>query len=365
MSAAPQPTAATGAGTRAAPTAAPEHTASVRGVNRRLARRRALVLAALGALALALFAARVLLGDYTVTIPDFLRILGGENIPVASFLVMESKLPRAAVAVVAGLAFGAAGATFQSVLRNPLASPDVVGVSLGASFGAVFSMVVLGWAGTPVMLAAAAGGLAVTGTLLAFSGGRGSGSAAHTMILVGIGLGAALSAGIHWLMLRTDVHKAQDALVWISGSTNDVTWRQIAGLAVVVAVLLPLLVVAASRLGVLELGDDLATGLGERPTRLRGTVMLLAVLLVTSATAVCGPVAFLAFLAGPIARALNRGRTTLVGAGLVGACIFLAADYVGAYLVPGGNVPVGVVTGLAGGPALLALLLTSRRWMSA
>ena len=169
MSAAPQPTAATGAGTRAAPTAAPEHTASVRGVNRRLARRRALVLAALGALALALFAARVLLGDYTVTIPDFLRILGGENIPVASFLVMESKLPRAAVAVVAGLAFGAAGATFQSVLRNPLASPDVVGVSLGASFGAVFSMVVLGWAGTPVMLAAAAGGLAVTGTLLAFS----------------------------------------------------------------------------------------------------------------------------------------------------------------------------------------------------
>ena len=113
------------------------------------------------------------------------------------------------------------------------------------------------------------------------------------------------------------------------------------------------------------IGDDLATGLGEHPTRLRGTVMLLAVLLVTSATAVCGPVAFLAFLAGPIARALNRGRTTLVGAGLVGACIFLAADYVGAYLVPGGNVPVGVVTGLAGGPALLALLLTSRRWMSA
>ena len=201
-------------------------------------RRPRAVLAVLGLTLLGAMAVRVLLGTYTVTIPDFLRILGGENIPVASFLVMESKLPRAAVAVVAGLAFGAAGATFQSVLRNPLASPDVVGVSLGASFGAVFSMVVLGWAGTPVMLAAAAGGLAVTGTLLAFSGGRGSGSAAHTMILVGIGLGAALSAGIHWLMLRTDVHKAQDALVWISGSTNDVTWRQIAGLAVVVAVLL-------------------------------------------------------------------------------------------------------------------------------
>ncbi|WP_374927895.1 FecCD family ABC transporter permease [Kytococcus sedentarius] len=339
----------------------------VRRVQRRLARRRALLLAALLALALGLFAVRVLLGDYTVTVPDFFRIVAGENIPVASFLVMESKLPRATVAVVAGLAFGAAGATFQSVLRNPLASPDVVGVSMGASFAAVFAMVVLGWAGTPVMLAAAAGGLAVTGTLLAFSRrpGNTSGAAAHTMILVGIGLGAALSAGIHWLMLRADVHKAQDALVWVSGSTNDVTWGQITGLAVVVAVLLPLLVMAASRLGVLELGDDLATGLGERPARLRAVVMLLAVLMITSATAVCGPVAFLAFLAGPIARALNRGRTTLVGAGLVGACIFLAADHVGAYLVPGGNVPVGVVTGLAGGPALLALLLTSRRWMSA
>ncbi len=349
-------------------TAAP--TPSVRGVQRAVTRRRVLVLTALALLTLALFAARVLLGDYTVTLPDFFRILGGETIPVASFLVMESKLPRAVVAVVAGLAFGAAGATFQSVLRNPLASPDIVGVSMGASAGALFALVVMGWAGTPVVLSAAVGGLLVTSVLVAFGGSRSAasgvdaGSAAHTMILVGIGMSAALLACIHWLMLRTDVHKAQDALVWISGSVNDVSWPQITVLSAVVAVLLPLLVASARRLDVLELGDDLATGLGERPTGLRALVMVLAVLLVTCSAAVCGPVAFLAFLSGPIARALNQGRSTLLGAGLVGASIFLAADYVGAYLVPGGNVPVGVVTGLAGGPFLLTLLLTSRKWMT-
>ncbi|WP_462416933.1 FecCD family ABC transporter permease [Kytococcus sp. Marseille-QA3725] len=330
-------------------------------------RRHTLVLLGLAVLALGLFTVRVLLGDYTVTLPDFLRILGGTDIPVASFLVMDSKLPRAVVAVVAGLAFGAAGATFQSVLRNPLASPDVVGISMGASFGALFALVVLGWTGAPVIAAAALGGLLVTGTIVGFarSAATDDGDAAHTMILVGIGLSAALVAGVHWLMLRTELHKAQDALVWVSGSINDVTWAEITGLAVTTAVLLPLLLATTSRLGVLELGDDLATGLGERPARVRAVAMCLAVLLVTSATAVCGPVSFLAFLSGPIARALNRGRTTLLGSGLVGACIFLAADHTGAYLVPGGNVPVGVVTGLAGGPFLLVLLLTSRRWMSA
>ncbi|WP_237769824.1 iron chelate uptake ABC transporter family permease subunit [Kytococcus sp. HMSC28H12] len=308
-----------------------------------MGRRHGIVLGGLAVLLLALFAARVLLGDYTVTLPDFLRILGGENIPVASFLVMESKLPRAAAAVVAGLAFGAAGATFQSVLRNPLASPDVVGVSVGASFGALFALVVLEWTGPAVALSAAGGGLAVTGLLVLLSRRGPADAAAHTMVLTGIGLSAALMAGIHWLLLRTELHKAQDAVVWLSGSVNDVLWREIGVLALLVAVLLPLLVATTARLGVLELGDDLATGLGEHPTRLRGLAMLLA---------------------GPIARALNQGRTTVLGAGLVGACIFLAADYTGAYLAPGGNLPVGIVTGLAGGPFLLGLLLTSRRWMS-
>lgn len=355
---------ATTRGAERAGAPAPQSAPSPRRTLRAVGRRHGIVLGGLAVLLLALFAARVLLGDYTVTLPDFLRILGGENIPVASFLVMESKLPRAAAAVVAGLAFGAAGATFQSVLRNPLASPDVVGVSVGASFGALFALVVLDWTGPAVALSAAGGGLAVTGLLVLLSRRGPADAAAHTMVLTGIGLSAALMAGIHWLLLRTELHKAQDAVVWLSGSVNDVLWREIGVLALLVAVLLPLLVATTARLGVGELGDDLATGLGEHPTRLRGLAMLLAVLLVAAATAVCGPVAFLAFLAGPIARALNQGRTTVLGAGLVGACIFLAADYTGAYLAPGGNLPVGIVTGLAGGPFLLGLLLTSRRWMS-
>ena len=115
-----------------------------------------LVVALVGA-----FAARVLLGDFTVTVPDFVRILGGEQIPGATYIVMESKLPRAVLAVLVGVAFGVGGAIFQTTLRNPLASPDIVGVSLGASAAAITVIALAGWTGWPVSAAAIVGALVV------------------------------------------------------------------------------------------------------------------------------------------------------------------------------------------------------------
>jgi iron complex transport system permease protein len=172
-------------------------------------------------------------------------------------------------------------------------------------------------------------------------------------------LAALLSAVVQYLFTRADVYDAQAALVWLTGSLARATWTVDSQLAVAVAVLLALVWWYSGAVRLAELGADAATALGSAPRRL-DVMLLLAVLLVSVAVAAAGPVAFVGFLAGPIARALNGGRTTLVGAALTGAAIVVTADYVGAYLVADLNLPVGVVTGACGAPFLLWLLATGR-----
>ncbi len=317
-------------------------------------RRRLVVVTVLVLLVVALVLVRALLGDYRVSFVDAVRIIGGEPIPGASFVLMESTLPRALMAVLAGAAFGAAGAAFQVMLRNPLASPDVLGITLGASAAAVLVVVVFGVRGTPVTLAALAGSVLAALLILSQAGGRGG--ATGQMVLVGVALAAGLSAVVHWLLVRASIYQAQDALVWLSGSLNTVTWTDIARLLVLDLVLLPLALVLAGRLPVLGLGDDLAAALGVRVTRLRVGMTVVVVALVAAATAVVGPVAFVGFLSGPIARRLVPGRPSVGVTALVGAVVVVGADYLAAYAIPGTALPVGLVTGLLGAPVLLWML---------
>lgn len=309
-----------------------------------------LVVVVLGA-----FAARVLLGDYTVTIPDFFRILGGEQIPGATYIVMESKLPRAVLGALTGIAFGIGGAIFQTTLRNPLASPDIVGVSLGASAAAVSAIALAGWTGWPVAAAAIAGALGVALAVRAVAGDHGG----FRLVLAGIGLAAAMQSVIQYVFTRVDEWDVQLVLRWLTGSVNGVAWSSIGLFAVALVVLLPATAWAARSLRATELGDDAAAGLGVGRGR-TDLLMLLGVLLVASGVAAAGPIAFVAFLSGPIARALNQGRTTLPAASLVGAVIVLVGDYAGAYAFADLNLPVGVVTGAFGAPFLLWLLARGR-----
>ena len=327
----------------------------VRRARRAPARHHRRVLAALVVVLVAAFAVRVLLGDYTVTVPDLVRILSGEQIPGATYIVLESKLPRAVLAVLVGVAFGVGGAIFQTTLRNPLASPDVVGVSLGASAAAVSAIALAGWSGWSVQAAAVLGALAVALAVRWVAGDR----AGFRLVLAGIGLAAAMQSVIQYVFTRVDEWDVQLVLRWLSGSVNGVAWSGIAALALALVVLLPLTAWAAGSLVVTELGDDVAAGLGVGRGRTE-VLMLLGVLLVGVGVAAAGPVAFVAFLSGPIARALNQGRTTLPAAGLVGAVIVLVGDHLGAYAVPDLNLPVGVVTGAFGAPFLLWLLARGR-----
>lgn len=333
--------------------------ALVRAARRGSTRRVRTVTAALAGAVVVLFAVSILLGSYTVTIPDFFRILGGEQIPGATYIVMESKLPRAVIGIMIGAAFGIAGSIFQTMLRNPLASPDIIGISYGASASAVVAMVVFGAAGTTVSAAALVGALVVALAIYLLS--RRGGAAGYRLILVGIGFAAVMQAVVTFLMTRADIRTASQALVWLNGSLNSSSWDRAAVLAGGLLVLLPAAAVLARHLGALELGDDTAAGLGLRVEASRLGLLVTGVALAAVATAAAGPVAFVAFLSGPVARRLVGGRPSLPAAALVGAVIVLAADFAGSNLVPGVSLPVGVVTGILGAPFLLWLLVTSNR----
>ena len=321
------------------------------------ARRRRLVLAAAAVATAGLFVARALLGDYQISAVDAVRILLGADLGPASFIFLETKLPTALVALGAGLALGGSGAAFQSMLRNPLASPDVMGVTLGASAAAVTGLVVFGLSGAALTAAGFAGGLAVALGIFVLSGG--AHSASNRIILIGLGLAFALQAVIHWVLIRGSVYQARDAMRWLSGSLNAMTWDGVSRLWVAVAVGLPLLLLLGRPLRLIEVGDDLAGGLGVRVPRVRLAVLLVVVLLTASATSVAGPIAFVGLLAGPIARRLNAGRSSLPLAALVGAAVVLGADLLGDARWPWGPLPVGIITGLLGAPMLVALLLRS------
>ncbi|RAM37449.1 FecCD family ABC transporter permease [Arthrobacter globiformis] len=331
--------------------------------------------AALAAGVVLLLAASILLGSYTVTIPDFFKILaahftGGEKIPGASFIVMGAKLPRAVIGTLIGVAFGLSGALFQTMLRNPLASPDVIGISYGASAAAVLAIVVFGASGAAVSGAALGGAMAVAALIYGISrsgslGGGSRGNAAGSrLILAGVGVAAALHAMVSFLMTRADIRTAAEALIWINGSLNSASWDRAGVLALTLVVLVPVAALLAGPLRILELGDDAAAGLGIRVAATRLGLVLTAVGLAAVATAAAGPVAFVAFLAGPIARRFT-GKASLPASALVGALIVLAADYAAANIAPllldGTVLPVGVVTGALGAPFLLWLLVTSNR----
>lgn len=350
---------------------------TVHRLRRRTARRMTLVLAGLGVLLVVALFVRVLLGDYTVTVPDFFTLLSGgtvESAPGATYIVMQGKLPRAVAAALAGAALGASGALFRRTLRNPLASPDILGVTQGAAAAAVLVLAVQGVRGAGMAVAALIGGLAVTALVLLVSlprrsahgaGGPAGGGLAGALggqrfIVAGIAVAALGHAVVASAMLLLSQHDLQTAAVWTAGSLNAVTWERIAYLAVAAAVLLPAGGALHAALAPADLGSDLAHGLGARPGATGLGALCVGALLAAAATAATGPLAFVALLSTPIARGLTGGRPSLPAAALTGALIVVIADFLAAEALGGIRLPTGVLTGAAGAPLMLWLLTRTR-----
>ena len=223
---------------------------------RRRTLRFAAVTIALALTAAALWVAMILVGETWYSTDEVLAVLSGDIVPGASFDVGEIRLPRAIIGLLAGMAFGMAGTTSQTMLRNQLASPDIIGITSGASASAVFAILVLGWspAGIGVNILAIACGLGTALTIFLLSGqGRSQGG---RLILIGIGVSAMFTSLISYLQLQGNVYKAIEAMRWLSGSLDSVSWNQVPVLAAAMAVCGALLLVIGRDLGPLTLGEE-------------------------------------------------------------------------------------------------------------
>lgn len=313
---------------------------------------------ALAVVGFALFCLSISMGDFRVPLVDVVPAIFGAGDPAAQFIVGDLRLPRALAAVLVGAAFGLSGAIFQTMARNPLASPDFIGITSGASLAAVFAITVLHAGGNVVVVAAFLGAL-VSATLIYLLAWK-RGLSSYRLVLVGIGIAAAVDAGTAYLLMKARIYDVQSAVVWLTGSLNGRTWDDLRPLALGMLVLVPATLVLVPALRLLMLGDETAAGLGLRVERSRLLLVLVAVTLTALATAAAGPVEFVALLAAPIARRLVGSPLALVPSALVGAVLVLGADVVAREALTT-SLPVGVVTGMIGAPYLLWLLARSNR----
>jgi iron complex transport system permease protein len=309
-------------------------------------------------LGLALFA--VTLGEYPISLDQIFAAFSGDGSDGVRRIVLEWRLPRILLAVIAGAALGLSGAVFQSVTRNPLGSPDIIGFTSGAYTGALVVLLVVRGNYIATSIGALVGGIVTAAVVYALSY-RG-GIQGYRLIVIGIASSFFLQAVNGWLIISTDDKSALAAASWGAGSFNLVGWREVITVASVMIAVIPVLVVYGRRLKILEMGDDAAVGLGVRAETTRGTVLVIGVVLVAVVTAAVGPVAFIALAAPQIARRITGSAgVALLPAAAMGAALTLASDVVAQRLVAPSQLPVGVVTVVLGGVYFVALLITQSR----
>ena len=318
-----------------------------------------IVLLVAAALVVAVFALGT--GDYPVSPDRVVQAVFGNGSRIEELVVMKWRMPRVLLALILGAALGVSGAVFQSITRNPLGSPDIIGFNTGAYTGALVVLLIIGGGGYyDTAMGALAGGMvtALVVYLLAFK----RGVQGFRLIIVGIAISAVLSSVNAWLILRADLEDAMSAAVWGAGSLNGLGWTQARPALIILAVLTPLLVLASYRMPMLDLGDDAAKALGIRAEPTRLVLIVLGVALTAVATAAAGPIAFVSLAAPQLARRLTRTPgVAFLPAAAMGALLLVASDLIAQRAFTPTQLPVGVVTVSVGGLYLVWLLAREAR----
>lgn len=327
---------------------------SIQRIANTLAQRQIFVFSLLSALLLGLIVLALLLGSYPLSFSQLLPAAQGKLGEVSRLILMDYRLPRILTAILVGMAFAVAGAIFQTLMRNPLASPDVVGFSAGAGVGALVCLMlqINAW----LVPAAITGGL-ISAFLVIALAWRG-GISTYRLILVGIGMNFILGALVDLMLSRIDLNQAVEVAKWLTGNLNYSTWHDVSLLVGGLCVLLPIAYWLKFSLERLALGQDIAIALGVRINPANLALIVTSVLFAAFAVSVSGPLPFVAFAAGPIARSLlKNNNSVLFTAALVGASISLLADIGSRATAVYVNVPTGVFTAFIGAPYLLWLLI--------
>ncbi|MEU2451053.1 iron chelate uptake ABC transporter family permease subunit [Streptomyces sp. NPDC012765] len=306
------------------------------------------------------FVVELAFGELDFPLIEVARALFGGGDSATQMVVHSLRLPRALVGLMCGAAFGLAGAVFQTLTRNPLASPDVIGVSAGAGTAATAGLLLGIGSGLGLQGLALLGGLGASALIytLAWKGG----TTGFRIVLVGIGIAALCTSATSYLLLKAGVYQAQQALMWLTGSLNARDWSHVGPLALSLAVLLPCVALLGPWLSGLQLGDETAQVLGMPVQTARIALLVVGAALVSFASAAAGPIAFVSLIAPQIAlRLVNTPGPALLPSALVGSFVVLVGDVAGRQLLADTELPVGVVTGVLGAPCLLWLLSRSNR----
>ncbi|MEJ2858804.1 MULTISPECIES: FecCD family ABC transporter permease [unclassified Saccharothrix] len=323
---------------------------------------------AAGAFALLVLVAAVNIGmgSSHIAVLDVLETLLGGGTARERGIIFDLRLPRTLTGVLVGAALGLSGALFQSLARNPLASPDVLGITWGAGAATVAVIVVGGYRGqvsgavgaVGMPVAGLVGGLVAGVLLYALSWRRGIDG--YRMVLIGIGLSAIGYNTVYWLLTIGDVNDAARAVTWIVGSLSEASWSAVGPVLLALVALVPITLVLGHTIGGLQFGDETARGLGIRVDAARGTLLLLGAALAAVATSAAGPITFVALATPQIALRLTRSpQPPLVGSMVIGALLTVSADLVTRLVIP--DLPVGVLTAILGAPYLIFLFIRSRR----
>lgn len=299
-------------------------------------------------------------GAVTLDFSQVFNALTGSAPRNITMVVTEWRLPRVVMAILVGAALGVSGAIFQSLLRNPLGSPDVMGFNTGAWSGVLVAMVLFGQHLTAIAFAAMAGGI-LTSLVVWLLAWR-NGIETFRLIIIGIGIRAMLMAFNTWLLLHASLETSLSAGLWNAGSLNGLTWAKTLPATPIIALMMVASWLLVRRMRLLEMGDDSACALGVSVERSRLTLMLVAVVLTAASTAIAGPISFIALVAPHIARRISgTARWGLTQSALCGALLLLAADLCAQQLFMPYQLPVGVVTVSLGGIYLIVLLVQESR----
>lgn len=310
------------------------------------------------ALAVSLFA--LASGEFAVPVGEVIGALFGRASPKVHMVVVEWRLPRAALALLLGAALGVSGAIFQSLTRNPLGSPDIIGFNAGSYTGALIVITLLGGSFYAVAGGALVGGLLTA--IVVYGLSWRSGVQGFRLIVVGIGVSAMLTSLNTWLMLRADLKVAMMASIWGSGSLNGLGLDRLLQASIVLALVMPFVLLLSRPMRQLELGDDAARAHGVSVERTRLGLMMVGVALTAIATGIAGPIAFVALAAPQIARRLaGSAGVALLPAAAMGALLLAASDVLAQRAFAPSQLPVGIVTVCLGGLYFAWLLMREAR----
>lgn len=332
---------------------------SIRSGRKQRARRWTATIILLVLIAAAACMALLVFGTVYYPLPVVIDVLMGEQVKGANFAIETIRLPKMLGGLFAGFAFGVSGYIFQTILRNPLANPNVIGITSGSSVAAVFCILILHSSEAVVSTASIIAGLLTVAILFVLS--RGPTFSIGRVVLIGIAIQAICNAMISYLMLVAREHDLASAIRWMTGSLNGIKLDDLPLLVISTACITLMLHYLGNSMLVLELGEQPATSLGLRTDAVRLTLIIGSVLLCGIATAVTGPLASIALLAGPIAnRMAGTGKSNMIAAGLVGANLVLIAEIIGQFAFSV-KYPAGIITAIIGAPYLILLLIRMNR----